>query len=166
MATGYGESNVALAFDDANLASGFTTPGIATPGYEEVNDPLAPIVQPMSFGEDGLEGRVLPRADGGRDAWLVLIGCFTLEALVWGYVIYLTSLLNAKADSNTVSRGPSESSRTTIPLTSLSTESRLVSLPSRQPPVVSCSWLRHWWQFFVSDSRRADVLLISLALQF
>ena len=87
MATGYGESNVALAFDDANLASGFTTPGIATPGYEEVNDPLAPIVQPMSFGEDGLEGRVLPRADGGKDAWLVLVGCFTLEALVWGSVI-------------------------------------------------------------------------------
>lgn len=26
----------------------------------------------------------LPRADGGKDAWLVLAGCFILEALVWG----------------------------------------------------------------------------------
>lgn len=26
----------------------------------------------------------LPRADGGKDAWLVLFGCFVLEALVWG----------------------------------------------------------------------------------
>ena len=81
----YGESNVSLAFD-ANPASGFTTPGIATPGFE-VNDPLAPIVQPMQVEEDGLERRVLPRADGGKDAWLVLVGCFTLEALVWGLVI-------------------------------------------------------------------------------
>lgn len=26
----------------------------------------------------------LARADGGKDAWLVLAGCFILEALVWG----------------------------------------------------------------------------------
>jgi hypothetical protein len=26
----------------------------------------------------------LPRADGGKDAWLFLCGCFTIEALVWG----------------------------------------------------------------------------------
>jgi hypothetical protein len=102
MATRYAESNVSLAFD-ANLASGFTTPGIATPGFEEVNDPLAPIVQPMQVGEDGLEGRVLPRADGGKDAWLVLIGCFTLEALVWGFVSHLNSLLAAETDSKLVS---------------------------------------------------------------
>ncbi|KAH8883101.1 MFS monocarboxylate transporter [Thozetella sp. PMI_491] len=27
----------------------------------------------------------LPRADGGKDAWLVLTACFILEALVWGF---------------------------------------------------------------------------------
>ncbi|TKX27491.1 MFS transporter-like protein 3 [Elsinoe australis] len=27
----------------------------------------------------------LPRADGGRDAWLVLLSCFVLEAIVWGF---------------------------------------------------------------------------------
>lgn len=27
----------------------------------------------------------LPRADGGKDAWLVLAACFFLEALVWGF---------------------------------------------------------------------------------
>ena len=26
----------------------------------------------------------LPRADGGRQAWLFLTACFILEALVWG----------------------------------------------------------------------------------
>jgi hypothetical protein len=26
----------------------------------------------------------LPRADGGREAWLFLAGCFIIEALVWG----------------------------------------------------------------------------------
>jgi hypothetical protein len=26
----------------------------------------------------------LPRTDGGRDAWLFLVGCFVFEALVWG----------------------------------------------------------------------------------
>ena len=29
------------------------------------------------------EGNV-PRADGGRDAWLFLAGCFVFEALIWG----------------------------------------------------------------------------------
>jgi hypothetical protein len=165
MATRYAESNVSLAFD-ANLASGITTPGIATPGFEEVNDLLAPIVQPMSLEEDCLEGRVLPRADGGKDAWLVLIGCFTLEALVWGFVSHLNSLLAAETDSKLGSLGPSASSRITTRPTSLSTESHLASPPYRQHPVVSCSWLRRWWQFFASDSRRADVLLILSALRF
>lgn len=27
----------------------------------------------------------LPRTDGGRDAWLFLVGCFVFEALVWGF---------------------------------------------------------------------------------
>ncbi|KAH8596147.1 major facilitator superfamily domain-containing protein [Bisporella sp. PMI_857] len=27
----------------------------------------------------------LPRADGGKDAWLFLISCFVVEALVWGF---------------------------------------------------------------------------------
>ena len=29
-------------------------------------------------------GFTLPRADGGREAWLVLASCFVLEATVWG----------------------------------------------------------------------------------
>lgn len=31
----------------------------------------------------------LPSADGGREAWLFLCGCFTIEALVWGMFEYL-----------------------------------------------------------------------------
>lgn len=37
-------------------------------------------------GEEGDHGQEfsLPRADGGRDAWLFLAACFSIEALVWG----------------------------------------------------------------------------------
>jgi hypothetical protein len=31
-----------------------------------------------------IEQANLPRADGGKEAWLFLAGCFTIEALVWG----------------------------------------------------------------------------------
>jgi hypothetical protein len=45
----------------------------------------APILQPMHMDCEDLQTRSLPRADGGKDAWLVLSGCFVLEVLVWGY---------------------------------------------------------------------------------
>ena len=35
--------------------------------------------------EANLPVSTLPRADGGRGAWLALFGCFALEALVWGF---------------------------------------------------------------------------------
>jgi hypothetical protein len=31
---------------------------------------------------------LLPPADGGRHAWLFLVGCFVFEALVWGMFPY------------------------------------------------------------------------------
>lgn len=34
-------------------------------------------------GTDNTDGNV-PRADGGRDAWLFLAACFLFEALIWG----------------------------------------------------------------------------------
>lgn len=37
---------------------------------------------PANIGER--EQVNLPRADGGKEAWLFLCGCFTIEALVWG----------------------------------------------------------------------------------
>ena len=39
-----------------------------------------------SHGEEGNHGLEfsLPRADGGKDAWLFLAGAFAIEALVWG----------------------------------------------------------------------------------
>ena len=30
------------------------------------------------------EGFTLPQADGGKAAWLLLVGCFWIEALIWG----------------------------------------------------------------------------------
>jgi hypothetical protein len=44
-----------------------------------------PIIQPMHIDCEDAHTRPLPRADGGKDAWLVLAGCFVLEVLVWGY---------------------------------------------------------------------------------
>lgn len=35
--------------------------------------------------EANIQAVALPRADGGRAAWLALFGCFILEALVWGF---------------------------------------------------------------------------------
>jgi hypothetical protein len=37
------------------------------------------------------EGFSLPPTDGGKDAWLFLLACFMLEALIWG--TYLTLVL-------------------------------------------------------------------------
>lgn len=31
----------------------------------------------------------LPPVDGGRDAWLCLLGCFFIEAFVWGEYIMI-----------------------------------------------------------------------------
>jgi hypothetical protein len=31
---------------------------------------------------EGREQSVIPRADGGKDAWLLLLGCFMIESLV------------------------------------------------------------------------------------
>lgn len=38
-------------------------------------------------GTAGLENTEsnIPRADGGRDAWLFLAACFVFEALIWGF---------------------------------------------------------------------------------
>jgi hypothetical protein len=33
---------------------------------------------------EGEEGFSLPPTDGGKDAWLCLLSCFMLEALIWG----------------------------------------------------------------------------------
>lgn len=38
----------------------------------------------MEVDESVDNAHSLPRADGGKDAWLALAACFTLEALVWG----------------------------------------------------------------------------------
>ncbi|KAM3066183.1 hypothetical protein ACMFMG_010476 [Clarireedia jacksonii] len=36
-------------------------------------------------GEMHEEDRGAPRADGRKDAWLFLAGCFLFEALIWGF---------------------------------------------------------------------------------
>ncbi|KAF2180501.1 MFS general substrate transporter [Zopfia rhizophila CBS 207.26] len=40
--------------------------------------------EPIEAIESG-EGFFLPPADGGKDAWLFLLACFMLEALIWGF---------------------------------------------------------------------------------
>ena len=55
-----------------------------------------PIIQPMHVDCEDLQTRALPRADGGKDAWLVLAGCFVLEVLVWGYASRTVPLRQSK----------------------------------------------------------------------
>ena len=40
--------------------------------------------RPSRQAEHEQEHDPLPRADGGRDAWLFLLGSFFIEALIWG----------------------------------------------------------------------------------
>lgn len=37
------------------------------------------------WAEEGRDIQALPRADGGKGAWLFLTACFMLEALIWGF---------------------------------------------------------------------------------
>jgi hypothetical protein len=37
------------------------------------------------------DGFSLPPTDGGKDAWLCLLACFMLEALIWGEVYELST---------------------------------------------------------------------------
>ena len=52
----------------------------------------------------------LPRADGGKEAWLFLCGCFTIEALVWGrlntyFVFDYTSMSHSSASLRALFEG-------------------------------------------------------------
>jgi hypothetical protein len=51
-------------------------------GPREVRSPLG------SQGGDAIAeaSLKLPKVDGGKDAWLFLVGCFVFEALVWGRI--------------------------------------------------------------------------------
>lgn len=39
------------------------------------------------------QDRSLPPVDGGKDAWLFLAGCFTIEMLLWGTLLCYHVLL-------------------------------------------------------------------------
>ena len=43
--------------------------------------------------EDELEQIALAPVDGGRRAWMFLVGCFFTEALVWGKALQLANVL-------------------------------------------------------------------------
>jgi hypothetical protein len=42
---------------------------------------IEPLHDNVSNADDGFS---LPPTDGGKDAWLCLLACFMLEALIWG----------------------------------------------------------------------------------
>jgi hypothetical protein len=51
-------------------------------GPREVRSPLG-----SQGGDTVAEASLkLPKVDGGKDAWLFLVGCFVFEALVWGRI--------------------------------------------------------------------------------
>lgn len=108
---------------------------------EERNDIPLTAIQPTHPDGDDVQARTLPRADGGKDAWLVLAGCFVLEALVWGYVLDATlhdevSIDGLDSDIRAASHTPSVYSRTITPPTSHLIAIQLASQPSPRLPAV------------------------------
>jgi len=55
-----------------------------TSGYGDANGSQLSRRQSRRGSEGHGQDFSLPRADGGKDAWLFLAGCFSIEALVWG----------------------------------------------------------------------------------
>ncbi len=53
-------------------------------GYEENSQNRAVHSRHLQIEDYELEQVSLPRADGGKDAWMFLAGCFLIEALTWG----------------------------------------------------------------------------------
>lgn len=48
------------------------------------NEKVNPEIAESQAIEGQFDSAKIPRADGGKDAWLFLMACFVLEALVWG----------------------------------------------------------------------------------
>ena len=71
-------SNENLALSTLNRAS--------ASGYEENGLQRAQSRHPHPY-EVQMDHVSLPKADGGKDAWLFLAGCFCIEALTWGECI-------------------------------------------------------------------------------
>ena len=64
-------------------------------GYEE--DGLQRVQSRHSRPHEVRNGHVsLPKADGGKDAWLFLAGCFCIEALTWGECVCAASVVRSK----------------------------------------------------------------------
>lgn len=104
------------------------------------------IIEPMHVDCENLQTRPLPRADGGKDAWLVLAGCFVLEVLVWGYASRIPSMKAEEIWANDIPafHTLSASSKTTTPPMSPSTAAHLALPPSQLLRAASCSSHHHW----------------------
>ena len=83
-------SNVDLALSDLGR--------VLASGYEENGSQRTHSRRSQANGQE-YENASLPKADGGKDAWLFLAGCFCIEALTWGECIYLLHLYLAPTPS-------------------------------------------------------------------
>nr|OQO32068.1 hypothetical protein B0A51_00606 [Rachicladosporium sp. CCFEE 5018] len=58
----------------------------SSPSLSATTAQIPTVLEPMDIEDlSPLDSQSLPRADGGKQAWLALAGCFTLEMLVWGF---------------------------------------------------------------------------------
>jgi len=64
-------------------------------------------------------GFSLPPTDGGKDAWLFLLSCFMLEALIWGMCFIDTKILEHQLKLPQAFLQPMVSSKSTTALTNL-----------------------------------------------
>ena len=72
-------------------------------GVELILQPGSTNIREPDFEADGQESQTatrgqefsLPEADGGKEAWLFLAGCFMVEAMVWGAFLHTNGCLFA-----------------------------------------------------------------------
>jgi len=58
--------------------------------YDQQQSPAARDVELFQHDAEDDQAFFLPPTDGGKDAWLCLMACFMLEAMIWGesYTLY------------------------------------------------------------------------------
>jgi hypothetical protein len=62
------------------------TPRMASTSSSDVAATSLPRLDSSNFEPaSDLDFNQLPRADGGKDAWMFLAACFALEMMIWGF---------------------------------------------------------------------------------
>lgn len=116
------------------MASNHSTE-VALTSYDQQQTPITRDVELHDADND--QAFYLPPTDGGKDAWLCLMACFMLEAMIWGKST--SCVPNTIADGTQAFLLHTASSKSTMPLMTLL--GRVTSLLLVPAPWASCTWV-------------------------